>query len=91
MIYAPEQTVAHDDIAGTIAHDEADTQAPVTRDDAATGKLLQSILDIVAECDQAPEFAGFQIQEARTAAGLLMSVRLVPCDIIGGIVSPRTV
>lgn len=65
--------------------------APVTRDDAATGKLLQSILDIVAECDLAPEFAGFQIQEARTESGLLLYVRLVPCDSVGGIVSPRTV
>jgi hypothetical protein len=72
-------------------HTPLTSGAPVTRDDAATGKLLQSILDIVAECDLAPEFAGFQIQEARNGAGLLLSVRLVPCDNVGGIVSPRTV
>lgn len=64
---------------------------PITRDDETTGKLLQSILDIVAECDQVESFAGFQIQEARNAAGLLLSVRLVPCDQVGGIVSPRVV
>lgn len=72
-------------------HTPLTSGAPVTRDDAATGKLLQSILDIVAECDQAPEFAGFQIQEARTEGGQLLYVRLVPCDNVGGIVSPRTV
>lgn len=64
---------------------------PITRDDEATGRLLQSILDIVAECDQVESFAGFQISESRTKDGLLLSVRLVPCDSVAGIVAPRVV
>ena len=86
MSDAAEQIIGmHDEASGAVK------AVPITRDDAATGKLLQSVLDIVAECDLAPEFAGFQIQEARTESGLLLYVRLVPCDSVGGIVSPRTV
>lgn len=65
---------------------------PITRDDVATGALLQSILDIVAECDQEPTFCGFQVLEQRNAStGALLAVRLVAHDNIGGIVAPRVV
>ncbi len=64
---------------------------PLSRDDAATKALLQNILDIVAEVEDDPAFAGFQIQEARNAAGQLISIRLMPCDNHAGVVAPRSV
>lgn len=64
---------------------------PLSRDDAATRALLQNILDIVAEVEGDPAFAGFQTQEARNSEGKLLSVRLMPCDSYSGVVAPRSV
>lgn len=64
---------------------------PLTKDDDAAYRLLQNILDAVAECEGDDTFAGFQIQEQRNSEGKLLSVRLVPCDRIGGVVAPRVV
>lgn len=62
----------------------------LTNDDRATNALMQGVIDCVAECEQDPLFAGFQVQEQRRD-GQLLSVRMVACDRIGDVAVPRTV
>lgn len=60
-----------------------------SRDPEATRALLQHILDIVAEVEEDPNFAGFQLQEARNDLGKLLAVRLMACENVAGVVSAR--
>jgi hypothetical protein len=61
----------------------------LTRDDKATFKLIQHIIDNIANEEQSPEFAGFQFIRATNDEGELNFIGLVPCDNIAGITAPR--
>jgi len=61
------------------------------RDMPAFYKLLQFMLDNIADLEQSPDFAGFKLQRATNDEGELQFIRLVPCDKIGDITSPRYV
>jgi len=61
----------------------------LTRDDKATFKLIQHLIDNIANEEQSPEFAGFQFIRATNDEGELNFIGLVPCDNIAGITAPR--
>lgn len=60
-----------------------------TRDDKATFKLIQHLIDNIANEEQSPDFAGFQFIRATNDEGELNFIGLVPCDNIAGITAPR--
>lgn len=61
----------------------------LTQDDKATFKLIQHLLDNIANEEQSPDFAGFQFIRATNDEGELSFIGLVPCDNIAGITAPR--
>ena len=61
----------------------------LTRDDKATNKLLQHIINNIANEEQSNDFAGFQFHRATNDEGELLFMALVPCDNIAGITAPR--
>lgn len=61
------------------------------KDMPAFYKLLQFLLDNIGDLEQSPDFAGFKLQRATNDEGELQFIRLVPCDKIGDITSPRYV
>lgn len=61
----------------------------LTRDDKATFKLMQHLIDNIANEEQSPDFAGFQFIRATNDEGELNFIGLVPCDNIAGITAPR--
>jgi hypothetical protein len=61
----------------------------LTRDDKATNKLLQHIINNIANEEQSTDFAGFQFHRATNDEGELLFMALVPCDNIAGITAPR--
>lgn len=61
----------------------------LTKDDKASFSLLQHIIDNIANEEQSPDFAGFQLSRATSEEGELKFIGLVPCDNIAGIAAPR--
>jgi len=59
------------------------------RDMPSLYKLLQFIIDNIADLEQSPDFAGFQMQRAVNDQGELQFIRLVPCDKIGDVTVAR--
>ena len=60
------------------------------KDMPAVYRMLQFLLDNIADLEQEPSFAGFQIQRATNDQGELQFIRLIPCDKIGDITVART-
>jgi hypothetical protein len=60
-----------------------ETGERVTKDDAATGALLQHILDDIAYAEQDEKFCGFQHQAFCDADGKILYVLLVACELNG--------
>ncbi len=63
----------------------------LTGNDEATYKLIQLLLNTIVTAEQDPMFAGFRMEEIMNQEGLLLGVRLVACDAIGGVAAPRMV
>ncbi len=59
------------------------------RDPVAVTATLNVILDIIAEAEQVPTFAGFQVNELKDKHGKLLYIQLVACDDLNGIIAPR--
>jgi len=60
-----------------------ETGERVTKDDAATGALLQHILDDIAYAEQDPKFCGFQHKAFCDEDGKLLYVTLIACEMNG--------
>jgi hypothetical protein len=52
--------------------------------DETADALLERIAAFFGECAGADDFCGLSIDETRDADGCLTSLKLVPCDLVGG-------
>lgn len=57
---------------------------PLGSMDAAADELIVRIGRFFGECAGGDSFCGLSIDETRNAEGILTSLKLVPCDMIGG-------
>lgn len=65
---------------------------PLTRDDAATAKLLGIILEAIQELEQSPTFVGFSVHFHRATEGSeIQCISLVAHDKLGDVITPRMV
>ena len=60
-----------------------------SRDNAATHKLLQGILDLSSQCEQDAQFCGFKVEHIHNKDGKFLFAQLTACDMVGDIAAPR--
>lgn len=65
-------------------HAEAQAQPVAMTLDQLADDTLNRVAAFIGECVGVNTFCGFSVDEARDENGMLLSLRLVPCDTISG-------